>query len=324
MILSSGLGVSAVDISIINENIMWTVESESLTGGVFYTSNGGTNWQQQSAPPSNKIYMFNSRIGFISKATGIPAIYKTTNSGQNWNVQTSTESFTQMYFVDSLTGWRTKGDTMKYTINGGLNWTNQILPYGGLIQSNVMTRFSVINRDTIWGCGGWLHYPNGQFRGMIYRTTNSGQNWLFQVADTSMYIANYDFINFTGSKHGWCYANYIPPIGIHTTNGGDPMWLTGIQQISSSIPKDFWLYQNYPNPFNPRTVISYQLTVNSYVKLIVYDIQGKEVTELVNQKQSPGTYQTDFSGNAYSSGVYFYSLFIGGVLAGVKKMILLK
>jgi hypothetical protein len=99
--------------------------------------------------------------------------------------------------------------------------------------------------------------------------------------------------------------------------------IVGIAENGNSAG-EFMLNQNYPNPFNPTTVISYQLTINSNVELIVYDIMGKEVTVLVGQKQNPGTYQTDFSGNAYSSGVYFYSLIIGGVLAGVKKMILLK
>ena len=60
------------------------------------------------------------------------------------------------------------------------------------------------------------------------------------------------------------------------------------------------------------------------MKILVYDIQGKEVTMLVNQKQNPGTYQVDFSGINYSSGVYFYSLIIDEKIAATLKMILLK
>ena len=97
----------------------------------------------------------------------------------------------------------------------------------------------------------------------------------------------------------------------------------------SVVPKSFKLYQNYPNPFNPSTNIKYQVMSNVKgqmvnVRLIVYDISGREIIILVNNRQSPGTYQVDFSGNNLSSGIYFYSLIVGGVLAGVKKMILLK
>lgn len=81
----------------------------------------------------------------------------------------------------------------------------------------------------------------------------------------------------------------------------------GINQITSNAGS-FELFQNYPNPFNPSTVISYQLAANSNVKLQVYDVRGKEVNTLVNQKQNAGKYNIDFSGNGLNSGVYFYKL----------------
>ncbi|NOS84716.1 MAG: T9SS type A sorting domain-containing protein, partial [Ignavibacteria bacterium] len=65
----------------------------------------------------------------------------------------------------------------------------------------------------------------------------------------------------------------------------------------------------------------------SNVKLIVYDIQGKQKTELVNQKQTAGTYEVDFSGSNYSSGVYFYKLIVNSgkeVFTDTKKMVLIK
>jgi len=102
------------------------------------------------------------------------------------------------------------------------------------------------------------------------------------------------------------------------------VWLTGIQQISAQLPKEYKLFQNYPNPFNPTTIINYELKITNYVKIIVYDILGKEVTKLVNQKQNPGAYQVDFSGINYSSGVYFYTLFIDNKIVDTKKMVLLR
>ena len=184
--------------------------------------------------------MYNSRLGFISKATGTPAIYKTTNGGVNWNINLSGENFTDMHFTDSLTGWKcwtgaNIGDScIKKTTNGGLSWIKQILPSGGIIAGPVIGRFSFLNKDTIWGVGSAAFYGSGQFRGIIFRTTNSGANWLFQVPDTTIHIATYSFIQFADDKKGWAYSGRT---GIHTTNGGDPVWLTGIQQISAQIPK---------------------------------------------------------------------------------------
>jgi hypothetical protein len=92
---------------------------------------------------------------------------------------------------------------------------------------------------------------------------------------------------------------------------------------SSQIVKDYTLKQNYPNPFNPNTTIEYTLNKNSDVKIIIYDILGREVNTLVNQKQIPGTYKLSLNGNDLSSGTYFYSLVVNGVSES-KKMILVK
>ena len=88
-------------------------------------------------------------------------------------------------------------------------------------------------------------------------------------------------------------------------------------------PLEFALYQNYPNPFNPKTVLSFQLSVVSDVKLVVYDLLGREVAVLVNQQKVPGRYTVVFDGTALSSGVYFYTLRANGLLA-TRQMMLLK
>jgi Secretion system C-terminal sorting domain len=89
------------------------------------------------------------------------------------------------------------------------------------------------------------------------------------------------------------------------------------------VPKMFALSQNYPNPFNPSTVISYQLPVNSHVVLKVYDILGREVATLVNEREQAGTHGVKFDGANLPSGVYFYRLATQGFVRTMK-MILLK
>ncbi len=84
------------------------------------------------------------------------------------------------------------------------------------------------------------------------------------------------------------------------------------------------LFQNYPNPFNPNTIIKYIVSENSEMKLKVYNIIGKEIQTLVEQMQTQGSYEVKFKGGNYSSGIYFYSLFINNNLIETKRMILLK
>jgi hypothetical protein len=98
---------------------------------------------------------------------------------------------------------------------------------------------------------------------------------------------------------------------------------TRVEQISSTAPKTFLLEQNYPNPFNPSTTIRYQLPVASEVKLEVYDVLGKKVATLVNERQSAGSYQFVWNASGLSSGTYFYRLQAGGFVE-TKKMILVK
>jgi len=89
------------------------------------------------------------------------------------------------------------------------------------------------------------------------------------------------------------------------------------------IPTSISLLQNYPNPFNPATVISYQLPVNSYVTLKVYDVLGREVAGLVNEKQDAGHFSVQWDATKMPSGVYFYTLQAGEYRA-TKRMLLVK
>jgi len=102
----------------------------------------------------------------------------------------------------------------------------------------------------------------------------------------------------------------------------------GIQPVSSEIPTQFTLSQNYPNPFNPSTKIRFTIPKagaqnNMPVQLKVYDILGRELETLVNESLKPGTYEADFDGSKYSSGVYYCRLIIGD-LSETRKMILNK
>jgi len=91
----------------------------------------------------------------------------------------------------------------------------------------------------------------------------------------------------------------------------------------SEIPKEFKLYENYPNPFNPTTSIKYDLANNSFVKLVVYDITGKEVETLVSENMQAGRYEASFNGSSYSSGIYFAKIEAGSY-KHIIKMVMVK
>lgn len=91
----------------------------------------------------------------------------------------------------------------------------------------------------------------------------------------------------------------------------------------SIIPVEYKLYQNYPNPFNPVTTIKYDIIKAHEVKLVVYDLLGREVTKLVNTQQQPGSYEVNWDASGFASGIYFYTL-TSGNFTSTKKLILLK
>ncbi|MFH0734294.1 MAG: choice-of-anchor J domain-containing protein [bacterium] len=101
-----------------------------------------------------------------------------------------------------------------------------------------------------------------------------------------------------------------------------------VEVSNNGIPVTYNLSQNYPNPFNPTTVINYSLPSASYVKLVVTNMLGQEVSTLVNEHQKEGTYNLNFNASSLSSGVYFYSLIVesanGQIFNSVKKMMILK
>ena len=111
------------------------------------------------------------------------------------------------------------------------------------------------------------------------------------------------------------------------TNGGAKIYKMdfpiGIQQISSEVPNAFSLSQNYPNPFNPMTKIKFSVTKASNVSVTVFDVLGRHITTLVNEKLGAGTYETEWNANNMPGGVYFYKLETED-FSETKKMILIK
>ncbi len=95
------------------------------------------------------------------------------------------------------------------------------------------------------------------------------------------------------------------------------------EEITVGQPDKYLLLQNYPNPFNPVTRIDYQVPASGLISVTLYDISGKEVKSLVNERKETGFYSLILDASALSSGVYFYSLRSTG-FESTKRMLLIK
>ncbi|NWG27843.1 MAG: T9SS type A sorting domain-containing protein [Ignavibacteriaceae bacterium] len=102
---------------------------------------------------------------------------------------------------------------------------------------------------------------------------------------------------------------------------GSPV--VSVEDNDTVLPNQMELLQNFPNPFNPVTTIKYDIQKEGEVKIVVYDILGRTVKELVNEKKQPGRYEVQFDANNLASGVYLYRLSANEFIQ-TKKMILMK
>jgi len=285
---------------------------------IFKTTNGGDSWFSIPVP---QYYSgtYNQSGSFINDNTGVVAyskiahpnnytyISRTTNSGASWTQVHSSTAYT--IFED--------GDLVNSTVyiayigglfrsaDSGLTWQIRNISSYNLNAIDFLTE----------SCGFYCGDENE-----LYKTSNSGVSWQFIVTDT---VTTFYDIYFPDLHTGYvCGTNGVI---FKTTDAGCPI---GITQTGNEIPKEFSLYQNYPNPFNPVTMIHFDIPASKgsgeiAAMLTIYDALGREISTLINEKLSPGTYETEWDASYYPSGVYFYKL-TAGDYTKTKKMILIK
>ena len=142
-----------------------------------------------------------------------------------------------------------------------------------------------------------------------------------------------NYMKFGETSTGGLCGSYFDWIvwdvnGAYAPGDGEslPESLTGLTSVDEYIPEmpvQFTLLQNYPNPFNPSTQISFSLVKSEYTTLVVYNTIGQEVSRLVNEELSSGTYKVNFNAKDLPSGIYLYRL-NSGSFTQTKKMMLIK
>ncbi|MFA5403514.1 MAG: YCF48-related protein [Ignavibacteria bacterium] len=308
-----------------------------VQGKIFKTSDAGTSWAIQNSPTTNQlnsIFFVSPLIGYASGANGV--ILKTTNGGES-------TSFTQTihrYNINKpiLIGQFTLDTINVVTDSPAFGYTQDINVYLDTIINNYDSELEIT----------LIH--QGIIDTIVYRVGGNGSNFYKTILNDSAStpigsgippfvgqykpskpLSQFNKITTGGSWILRIYDNTKSLTGVIKSWGITVTYtLTiGIRKIQNIIPDKCMLYQNYPNPFNPETNIKYQIPENKFVMLKVFDILGREVATLVNEKQSPGIYETQFSINSITnnlipSGIYFYSLYMDGVRMDTKKLVLLK
>lgn len=275
------------------------------SGTMLKGTNNGLNWVQFSSPTTENLNVVATTFSYYAVGDN-GTILK--GFGTTWTVSPS--GVTSDIFGVPLFGSAdiTVGDggVILKSTNFGTSWQNLI---SGTVSNLRSVEYSVNNTSRIYACGSG---------GKILKSTTSGTAFGFQITPTTEDLNSIFF--YLGDNTGYACGNNGTIL--KTTDGGGTIF-TALNNTGNLLPDNFSLSQNYPNPFNPETLIKFDIPRSTFVKLIIYDITGKEMENLIAQPLAAGSYEIQFNGSAYPSGVYFYSL-ITKDYSETKKMVLLK
>jgi hypothetical protein len=233
-----------------------------------------------------------------------------------WNTTTVQFNSSPSSFSESPTGNYANGVDLTMTLTNPIN-----VSASTVVSLSFFHRYAVeTNFDY---CMVEVSSNNGNTWQPAAEYTGTLSTWTPQTIDITRFAnrstqmkIRFRVVSDAGSvADGW----YVDDIVINTYCVGT---ITGISN-NNGIPSVFALEQNYPNPFNPTTDINYQIAKESPVKITVFDILGKNVATLVNEKKTPGFYKVEFNASNLASGLYFYKIEAGD-FTDVKKMMLVK
>ncbi len=290
-----------------NSAASWSALSGDLTGSG--TGSSGATISTVIAAKGN------SNVIYAGCSNG--RVQVTTDAGANWNLRNSglpnayctriaTDPNNPATAFATFSGF-TAGSKVYKTTNSGVSWTNisSNLP-------NIPVNCIVVNPSNV------NNLVVGTDLG-VFTTNNGGTNWVQEnngMANVS--VADLDYRSSDNKIFAATHGR-----GMFSTT-----FVTSVSNFSSQIPDKFELTQNYPNPFNPSTKFRYALPEGRNVKVVVYDLNGRRVAELINNFQNAGTYEVTWngkndSGTQVASGTYVYRIEAGNYVQ-VRKMVLIK
>ncbi|MCX6159651.1 MAG: T9SS type A sorting domain-containing protein [Ignavibacteriae bacterium] len=268
------------------------------------------------------IYGLSSEMDCITAkydSTGTTKWVKTfTTNHYDWPYSIAVDDSSNVFIAGFCTPYQNYSRAclvVKYNTTGTKLWEKYYLT-----STNYDDRFLKIVVDKYGNCyaTGSYCYSGPDYHYIITRKYSKNGDLIWSKAYTiGSFSETRDLI--IDSLYNIYVTGYSPP-GLTTIKYSQ---IINISLIGTEIPSAYSLSQNYPNPFNPTTKIKFDVMRNGNVKIMVYDIMGREVQTLVNESLKPGTYEASLDGSKLNSGVYFYKLITDG-FTETKKMLLIK
>ena len=282
----------------------------ATSSGVFRSTNDGGQWVQTTSGIADSATMRLIATNGVLCCGTRSSVYRSTDAGQNWSVAING---LPLYFRP--TDFAVAGGDLFVSITGGVyrssdygvHWVsmNEGLPPNPDVQALATYDRAAPNGPTLFA---------GLDNGGVYVSPDTGTTWV--DVGTGLTGAGKSVYSLLAAQ-GILYAG-TPASGV---------WKRQLSQMVTSIAggsraTSFVLDQNYPNPFNPSTTIRYELPKASLVRLSVYDILGREVRILVNERENAGSYRVTCDATGLASGVYFYRLHAGSFVKSLKLLLL--
>lgn len=281
---------------------------------IYYSSDQGNNWTDISGDlpdvPVHSIVVDNITGSKLYIGTEL-GIFQTTNRGTNWIYANSGMPYYSP--VDELVLQSGTNLLYAFTHGRGVFVTTSPLPVEleSFSAKNIANKVAIVwstatelNSNKFVVERSTINENNFNKIGEVKANGNSSSRKQYEFQDEVTIAGKYNYrLKMIDNDGAFKYSNSI--------------------QVDVKPPDKYALLQNYPNPFNSTTIISYQVAIEGPVKIILYDINGKELTQLINEIKSPGVYKVKLNADNFASGIYFYSLQTEN-LKITKKMLLIK
>ncbi|MCI0714799.1 MAG: SBBP repeat-containing protein [Chlorobi bacterium] len=301
-----------------------------------YNSSGDSIWNkmysgvnnQGAGGPNNLLTDDSSNIYFYCNGSRIIKYNSSGDSLLIFGVSDSIQSMSfcldsthNFYIASTVPGMNIRTDciTIKYNSTGTLLWQQKYA--GSLFLSDDAGRDVAIDKYGNVYAAGYMDSGRIAYDYLTIKYDNDG-NFLWKarygfgssfIDDKAYFIGLDTAINI--------YITGLSGGAISTIKYSQPP--VGVINLGGEVPKEFKLFQNYPNPFNPITNVKFRIPNESFAKLTLYDVLGREIAILVNEQLKPGTYEIQWDGTNYPSVAYFYRIEAGDYIES-KKMVLIK
>ena len=272
--------------------------------GVFRTTNSGTQWTAANTGIANAAIWSLVLCGKnLFACAGVDGVFLSSDSATTWSPVSTGLVLTDVRCLavcDTILFAGTRGNGVFVSADDGAHWT---APNIGLTSLDV---FSLVASGNVVFAGT---------AGGVFESTDGGARWIPVNAGLSDLEV----------RALACPGNYL-----YAGTNNSALWrrplaemFTSVRPALNGLPEVATLEQNYPNPFNPSTQINYSIPKATNVTLKVYDVLGREIATLVNERKQSGAYKVTWNAEGVPTGVYFYRI-VAGEFIETKKMVLIR